>query len=385
MIWHAAAIDHNVMAAADFSRSEDLGDPMAFACRASDFLTPGAGWSLRGYTAERLVMNQLIADGHDVRLAEAGNTPGLDLIVDGGPVQVKCGAALSNLSEHFRKYPDLPVIADAALAEKAAQSEAPWAHLVTTLPGFEIAAIEEQIARALGHAADLADPDILQFALSAGLLRGGLEVVRGRVPVSDLPAWLLLDSASRGMLTLAGGKAGALIGLVAIGPAGALILGPVIGSAALLGNGALKETAQKHLMAAWLQTSLRAAEDLHHGLVSALERRVIRIKARNEFFIGRLQISALDAWMARRAQDDLIAALEDLSALRTTQLKTEADALRLLFAASDIAPADAKVLGHVRALKEALGQKPGLETAMMDTGRTAVDAVWSWGKGSLFR
>lgn len=377
MIWHAAAIDHNVMMAADFSRSEDLGDPMTFACRASDFLIPGASWSLRGYTAERLVMDQLIADGHDVRLAEASNTPGLDLIVDGQPVQVKCGKALSNLTEHFEKHPDLPVIANAALAEKAAQSDTPWADLVTTLPGFEIATIEAQITETLGHAADLADPDILQFALSIGVLRGGLEVVQGRVPISDLPAWLLLDGASRGALALVGGKAGTWIGLVAIGPAGALILGPAIGGAALLGNSTLKSAAQKRLMATWLQAILRAAEGLHLGLVAALERRIIRIEARNEAFISRIDHSALDAWIARRAQDDLIAALEDRIALGASHPKTEADAIRLLFTARDIAPADAKVIGKVRNLEEVLAQKPGLKTVMVDAGRPAADAIRS--------
>lgn len=385
MIWHAAAIDHNVMMAADFSRSEDLGDPIAFASRASDFLIPGASWSLRGYTAERLVMDQLIADGHDVRLAEASNTPGLDLIVDGQPVQVKCGTALSNLTEHFEKYPDLPVIANAALAEKAINSDAPWAHLVTTLPGFEIETIEEQIAETLGHAADLSDPDILQFALSIGVLRGGMEVMQGRVPISDLPAWLLLDGASRGALALVGGKAGAWIGLVAIGPAGALILGPAIGGAALLGNGALKNAGQKHLMATWLQAILRAAEDLHLGLVAALERRIIRIGARNELFISRTQHSALDAWIARRAQDDLIAALEDRFALGTVHLKTEADAIRLLFTARDIAPADAVALRHVRVLEDVLAQKPGLKTVMLDAGRPAVDAIRSRLKDARFK
>ncbi|MCD9148835.1 hypothetical protein [Pseudophaeobacter flagellatus] len=63
MLWHAASLDANVMKAADFSRTEDLGDPVAFACCASDFVNAHAGWSLRGYTAERLVMDQLIAMG----------------------------------------------------------------------------------------------------------------------------------------------------------------------------------------------------------------------------------------------------------------------------------------------------------------------------------
>ena len=384
MLWHAAALDPNVMKAADFSRSEDLGDRASFAFAANDFLTTGADWSLRGYTAERVVMDQLIADGHDVRLAEASNTPGLDLIVDGEPVQVKCGISLSNLTEHFEKYPDIPVIANSALAEQAAESGEPWARLVTTLPGFEIASIEGQIAETLGHAADLTDPGILQFALSTGVLRGGIEVVQGRVPVSDLPVWLLLDGASRGVLSFAGGKTGAWFGLIAIGPAGALILGPAIGGAALLGNSTLKNATQKHLMAKWLRELLRAAEELHLSLVAALERRIACVEERSLDFTGRARRSDIDAWMARRAQDDLVAALEERIALDAAYPKAERDAIRLLFAAQDIAPADAEVLGRVRALEKMLAQKPGLKTAMLDLGRPAADAIQSRLKGTWF-
>lgn len=385
MLWHAAALDPNVMKAADFSRSKDLGDPMSFASSAADFLTSGAGWSLRGYTAERLVMDKLIADGHDVRLAEASNTPGLDLIVDGGAVQVKCGTSFSNLTEHFEKYPDIPVVANAALAEEAVESDAPWAHLVTTLPGFEIVTIEEQIAETLGHAVDLADPDILQFALSVGVLRGGIEVAQGRVPVSDLPAWLILDGASRGLLVFAGGNAGAWFGLVAIGPAGALILGPAIGGAALLGNSTLKGAAQKQLMAEWYAELQRAAENLHRSIVVALERRIALLEERNQNFADLAGQSDLNAWMARRAQDDLIAALEDRSTLEAAHPKTEADAIRLLLTAHDLAPADAAVLNGILAVEQTIAQKPSLKTAITNAGRPAVDAIRSrlkssWGK-----
>lgn len=371
MLWHAAALDRNVMKAADFSRSEDIGDPMAFACNVADFMTAGAGWSLRGYTAERLVMDKLIADGHDVRLAEASNTPGLDLIVDGMPVQVKCGTALSNLTEHFDKYPDVPVIANAALAEDAMASGAPWAHLVTTLPGFEISMIEEQIAEALGHAADLADPDVLQFALCAGVLRGGIEVARGKIPVSDLPAWLILDGASRGLLAFAGGNAGAWFGLVAIGPAGALILGPAIGAAALLGNNTLKGYAQKKLMADWSMDLQRAAEGLHWSIITALEHRVARLEERTGIFARNSSRSEIGAWMARRAQDDLIAALEDHASLSTSRPKAEVDAIRLLFNARDLAPADSAVLLRIHEVEQAIARKPGLRAAMIDAGRPA--------------
>ncbi len=377
MLWHAAALDPNVMEAADFSRSEDIGDPMAFACNAADFITAGAGWSLRGYTAERLVMDKLIADGHNVRLAEASNTPGLDLIVDGMPVQVKCGTALSNLTEHFEKYPDIPVIANAALAEEAMASGAPWAHLVTTLPGFEITMIEEQIAETLGHAADLADPDVLQFALSVGVLRGGIEVARGRVPVSDLPAWLILDGASRGLLTFAGGNAGTWFGLVAIGPAGALILGPAIGAAALLGNNTLKGYAEKMLMADWSLDLQLAADGLHGSIIRALEHRIARLEERTGAFARNALRSEVDAWMVRRAQDDLIVALEDRASLIMSRPKGESDAIGLLFSARDITPADAAVLSRIHDVEQIIARKPDLTAAMIETGRPAGDLLRS--------
>lgn len=384
MLWHAASLDPNVMKAADFSRAEDIGDPMAFACSAADFLTAGAGWSLRGYTAERLVMDKLIADGHAVRLAEASNTPGLDLMVDGTPVQVKCGTSLSNLTEHFEKYPDIPVIANASLAEEATASGAPWAHLVTTIPGFEIATIEEQVAETLGHAVDLADPDILQFALSVGVLRGGIEVARGRIPISDLPAWLILDGASRGLLVFAGGNAGTWFGLIAIGPAGALILGPAIGAAALLGNNTLKGHAQKQLMADWHEDLLRAAEKLHGSIISAVERRIDCLEDRSRTFASDAAQSDLDAWMARRAQDDLIAALEDRASLNASRPKAEVDAIRLLFSAREIAPADADVLWRVHEVELTMARKPGLKTVMIEAGRPAGDMLRSRLKGRWF-
>ncbi|MGC8202050.1 hypothetical protein ACP2AV_05035 [Aliiroseovarius sp. PTFE2010] len=377
MLWHAAAIEPNVMKAADFSRSKELGDPIALAWSAADFLSSGAKDSLRGYTAERLVMDKLIADGHDVQLAESSNTPGFDVIVDGAAVQVKCGTSFSNLTKHFEKYPDIPVIANSALAEEAVARGAPWAQMVTTLPGFEIATIEEQISETLGHAVDLADPDILQFALSLGVLRGGIEMVRGRVPISDLPAWLILDGASRGLLAFAGGNAGAWFGLIAIGPAGALILGPAIGAAALLGNSTLKDYAQKQLMADWREDLRRAAEKLHGHVIAALECRIDRLTERCDTFNIQASRSDLDAWMAQRAQDDLISALEDHASLIASRPKSEVDAIKLLFTARDIAPADAAVLSGLHEVEQTIARKPGLKAAMIEAGRPAGELLRS--------
>lgn len=375
MIWSAAALDPDVLQAADFSRAADLDNPLAFAATAHEFLNAGAAVSLRGYSAERLVINRLVADGHAVQLAKDSTTPGYDLFVDGFPVQVKCGTSLSILAEHFEKYPEIPVIADAALMAQAAASGQDWASLVTTLPGFELAEIEERIAVTLDKAAELAEPDILAAALSIGILRGGLEVARGRISASDLPAWLLLEGASRGALTMAGGQAGAWLGLITIGPAGALILGPAIGSAALLGTGRLKAVVENRLMADWLGELRNKAFVLHRNLTEATDRRVSELKKRRDAFSRTAPISDLAAWIERRASDDLVAAIEDRAAIMAMATATEADAIRLVLAAKNATPTDAAVLRAVRSVELALAGKPSLQNAMLQPGKPAIDGL----------
>lgn len=362
MLWHAVAIDPTVISAADFSRATDLGDPFSFAWHAQEFLLRGSDISLRGYVAERLVMDQLVAQGHEVALAPLSNTPGLDLIVDGAPVQVKCGVTPELLREHFSKYPDIPVIANNALAELA--DGQPWGDLVTTLPGFEIDAIEGQISEALGHAIDLAAPDILEFALSIGLLRGGLELARGRVPLQDLPAWLLVDGASRGALAFAGGNLGGWVGLVAIGPAGAVILGPTFACAALLGNSAVKEGLDRFVLSrAWHAETIARGKALHQALVQVLDRKIERLQARVEALHAGFGKTDLEDWLVARAGDDLIQAIEDRLSLERPPSSTN-DCFELLVTATALAPADAAVLRGARALRRQIDARPGLTEAL---------------------
>lgn len=123
MLHNAAAIDPRVVAGADFWRSADIGNPLEFAQHAANFALHGSDIALRGYTAEQFVLGKLIEDGHHVALPGASNNPGFDLIVDGNPVQVKCAQNMSQLEDHFDKYPDIPVIANAELAAQAAYKD----------------------------------------------------------------------------------------------------------------------------------------------------------------------------------------------------------------------------------------------------------------------
>ncbi|QBX33378.1 hypothetical protein E4191_00595 [Paracoccus liaowanqingii] len=62
---------------------------------------------------------------HGVMLAEGAITPGHDLIVDGVPVKLRCGTSCSLPQNHFAAYPDIPVIADTALAAQGRASGKP--------------------------------------------------------------------------------------------------------------------------------------------------------------------------------------------------------------------------------------------------------------------
>jgi len=57
--------------------------------------------------------------------------------VDGVPFQVKCLQSLDGLREHFTKYPDLPVYANAELADAVVNSGAEWAKFVFYVDGFD--------------------------------------------------------------------------------------------------------------------------------------------------------------------------------------------------------------------------------------------------------
>lgn len=377
MLWHAAAIDPDVIAAADFARISDISDPLSFAAHAGDFAARWIDTSLRGYTAERLVMHRLVADGHAVEMAADSTIAGYDLLVDGAPVQVKAGTELSLLSEHFEQYPEIPVIANGALAEQALKNDAEWAPLLSTLPGFDLEAVERTVDAALAHADALAEADVVLCALGVGLLRGGVEVWRGAIPVEDLPAWLVIDGAARGALGLGGGQVGAWIGLVAVGPAGALVLGPAGACAALLGAGGLRGAVVGQLEREWRMELLERAATLHAALRAVLARRGGLLKARAEAVAARATgDSALAFWLRRRALEELLTCLDVLHGLGDPPAD-ERGVFELLIEARRRAPTDPAVLRACASVEKWLDERPSLHNALGATIGTAMPMLRS--------
>lgn len=379
MYWHAAAINPNVIAAADFCRIEDLGDPISFAANAQMFAADAAGYSLRGYTAERLVMDRLLEDGHAVSLAPDSNTAGLDLIVDGSPVQVKCAREISNLTEHFEKYPDIPVIANAELAQEAWERGEDWADLVSTVAGFDLAGIEADISEALGHAASVLDPGVVELALGLGVLRGGIEAWRGKIPLADLPVWMAMNAGAKGVLAFTGGHVGWLAGLVVAGPAGAVIFGPAVACAALIGATPIQGAATRILLRDWHAELITLAAELHAELRMATENRIRELGKRSDTVRARTagDTSEFGPWLNRRSDDDLVAAIEDLAGLESPP-RTELDVPTLIATSALLAPGSKAVSQARRRVERHLMARTRLVDAV---GDKATD--WALRAGTL--
>lgn len=358
MLYHVSAVDPSVLAAADFSRTLAVESPLELAVHVSSFATMGAQIGLRGYTAEQLVMARLVEQGHVVELATASTVPGYDLIVDGNPVQVKCGTSISLLQEHFAKYPDIPVIADVGLARMAEASGEPWAYLVTTVDGFDLEHVQSIVDHSLAAAQSLGESMMPVYAMIVGGARAATKAWRGEIPVEDLPAWLVLDLSIRGGLAAAGQTGGAFVGLLVIGPAGALVLGPVVGVAALLGTGQLHELLDRAIRSQWHSEVMEAAETLRLAFGKACERQLELMLQRQR----RLRQTAhngpqdLMSWLDRRMVDDLISAWETLDGI--TSISSLRGAMELMVRSRAVGLTDSDVMSARNVLAARLEAKP---------------------------
>ncbi|WP_104494454.1 PDDEXK-like family protein [Paracoccus denitrificans] len=375
MLYHAAAVDPAVLAAADFSRMAEFDTPLDLAVHVAGFASQGSRVALRGYSAEQLVMAELIEDGHDVILPESATAPGYDLIVDGVPVQVKCGTSISLLHDHFAKYPDIPVIADNTLASQAQALDEPWVPMVTTTSGFDLEHVQSLVDQSLLAAAGLADLSVPVYATIIGGARAAHKAWTGQIPIEDLPAWLVIDLTIRGGLASAGQAGGVILGLVVLGPAGALILGPIAGVAALLGTGRAHDLLDRGIRSEWRAEVLEAARDLHTALLNAADRQVTALTLRLERLrkAGSKLPHQLFAWLEARMADDLIAVIEARDRMPSPSTMRAAIELLVRASTNDVIAPD--VLRARYRLARCLAAKPSTTEAGKELGAKLGEAV----------
>ncbi|MYF30486.1 MAG: hypothetical protein F4169_16890 [Gammaproteobacteria bacterium] len=253
LLYSLAAIDPDVVAAADFSSSGEIEDSFDFAVnllaqmddqwRGRESLD-GLVESQKGYLMEQLAATELAADGHVVEIPDTANQPGWDLIVDGQPFQVKCLADSRGLADHFENYPDIPVLANSDLIGDYENWAADWQDNVFFLEGHTNELLARVTERSYLEAKDLADNDVPEIALAYVAARQVWKLKTGEVTASQAASHLLIEGSARVGLAVTGGVVGTSIGLLVLGPAGALVAGALAPIIAQAGAGRL---------AAWLR------------------------------------------------------------------------------------------------------------------------------------
>lgn len=231
LVYDALRVDPSLLRATDFVHAARIGDPATFAVFADRILSSapasmeGHVHQLKGYVAERFAAQQLQSMGMEVEFPADPNQPGIDLLVNGDPFQVKCLADPDGVLEHLVRYPDVPVLVNEELA--SALQGVPGVYAVD---GLSLEAMEETTREGLEAGADMLDLEIPTIATAVALGRNGLAVLAGRSDVRHGA----VNTATDVVGSVVGGKAGA----VAFAAAGALlapyavVVGGVVGAVA---------------------------------------------------------------------------------------------------------------------------------------------------------
>lgn len=385
ILYNAVSIDPMVWAAADFSRSEDIDDIFQFGAFAerigsmTSSAAAGAGNNLRGYVSEQLVAARLTQVGHAVSFPDTSNNPGFDLLVDGLEFQVKCLQSIDGLREHFAKYPDMPVYANTELTEAVVNSGAEWAKLVFYVDGYdrEIADMIMTVSMEAGEA--LGDLNVPYFAMAVSSARNLHRVWRGRTPLSDLPFSVVMDASVKGGLSAFGAMSGKTLGLLAFGPAGALVLGGIGGVGALVGAGWTREQASRLLSSEWLSDLDASTQRFRDAVLRSVRRKITMLGAKRDQVPRNIQ--AIDDWIGARFADDMVSLGEvayDLEAFIPT-LSQPAKARACLSAMDAAKVHPLAVENELSELLEILGGEP----SKTQSASRVVTGAWSTLKSKL--
>ncbi|SHE45777.1 hypothetical protein SAMN02745148_00505 [Modicisalibacter ilicicola DSM 19980] len=390
VLYASAAVDPTVVEAADIVRSDDIDNVFSFAEMAAQLLSGseeeilGGISQLKGYVAEQAVAAQLTAEGHTVSLPEAANQPGWDLFVDGQPFQVKFHATLDGLREHFERY-DYPVIANAELASKIPEE---WADSVFFVEGLSNELVDQVSRDTLGAGVELLNPSVISIAGTISAARGLIAYRRDQLTGKQAVEQVLLDGMVRTGLAASGSMAGASVGMLLFGPAGALILGAGSPVLAQMMTTRLTEQLRQRVKGkthrGWESQAHRELDALQSLVMAALTRK----QAQLEDKLGCLPENPVGGYLRWRLQDDHVfsgechqrLSLLDASAQPYPEQRL-ADTLRVM-AMCGVHPAIYQV--ELRAVNDRLKARPGITEwldkrqleSVASKGRDLAEEVW---------
>ena len=274
VVYSYYAIDPTAVQAVDFSHVADIDGRIDFSVLANDMLEGsdqavlGGISRLKGYVAEKAVAAELTAAGHVIRFPEASNEPGIDLLVDGQPFQVKFHATPQGIREHFDTY-DYPVFANSELDGEIPEEWADQVYFIDGLSNELVTDITESSVHAGGN---LFDTAVLTSVGVISVARGVFAYRGGQVTGQQAFEQVLLDGSVRMGLAGGGSVVGSAVGFVAFGPAGAWVFGAGAPVLAAMQTGRVSASVRQRVKG----ETHRQWEEATHGRLDALQQTVLR-------------------------------------------------------------------------------------------------------------
>lgn len=231
-------IDSSVLKGIDFASKQDLSNIFKFISFTNDnyqnLINDGNINRLQGYVAEQIARYDLMEMGYIVEMPETANQVGWDLLVDGQPFNIKNTANLSGLTEHFEKYPEIPVITNNQLCEKALEN---GFDNVYTLPDLDYQKTIDLTRETIEAGKDAMSFPVSWISLGISTFLNAKRVVQGETDIYGATINVATDYLGKAVGSIAGEKVISLVGLLLLGPAGGVIgagTGAIIGG--LLGK-----------------------------------------------------------------------------------------------------------------------------------------------------
>ena len=234
LIYELSSVDPHVIRALDFSRKQEIDGPFDYAAYVKNKVDSSGSVSvsefsnMKGYVAEQYVATKLQSQGYEVELPETSNASGFDLFVDGEMMQVKCGASVGLLKDHFEKYPNIPVLANSELVEKAIASGQGWASKVFAVEGYNLDVVEDITSSSIDAGVEAFDYEIPMFVAGVCAARNAYSWWKGSISLGDALATAALEIGAKVPLAGVGAIAGQGVGLLLFGPAGGVVFGGVM-------------------------------------------------------------------------------------------------------------------------------------------------------------
>lgn len=312
IIYDRISIDGAALQAFDFAHSPNIDDIHELATwshsiiEAPSMTYEGSVSRLQGYVFERMAALSLRQSGAVVEFPDTANNPGWDFLVNGEPVQAKCGISPNLVIEHFEKYPDIPrVVVNEELASHFVDNG-----YVTAAHGITRDSVRTITEHSLDSAADMLDLHLVDAVPAISIARNAYHLWRGNTDWRALPGNITIDAAGRFLGAGAGHAIGGAVLTLGLGGWPAILLPVFSATVGYRGGRVISNAIKRRLLLqteyailsscllSWCEAAARVLSEMIRRADKAGERiSAARERAHPEFQ------SIFDDWQERLASE----------------------------------------------------------------------------------